>query len=129
MIKANERQVAGSHYRKPIQHWDYVIGNKHSYLGGQASKYISRWKDKNGVMDLDKADHFLEKMIDAHHNPPAPVLPEIYAEAQELDENQKLIVSLVDIYEQTHDVSVLGIARAALAMYREQHTSSQNGAS
>lgn len=62
---ANERQVGGEHYKKKaIQHWDYAASNNFDYFQGQITKYVSRWKDKNGLQDLEKAMHFLEKYIE-----------------------------------------------------------------
>ena len=63
-MSANEKQVAGSHYRSDIQHWDYVIANDLDYFQGQITKYVTRWKRKNGLTDLLKAQHFLEKYIE-----------------------------------------------------------------
>jgi len=62
--KANDRQVGGNHYASPIQHWDYVIANDLDYFQGAITKYVTRWKDKNGVEDLLKARHFLDKYIE-----------------------------------------------------------------
>lgn len=66
MQKANDRQVAGNHYRKNniIQHWDFAAAQNFDYFQGQVTKYVTRWKDKNGVADLEKALHFLEKYIE-----------------------------------------------------------------
>ena len=61
---ANERQVGGNHYGKPIQHWDYVVAQGLGYFEGQVTKYVSRWRDKNGLEDLKKARHFLDKLIE-----------------------------------------------------------------
>lgn len=61
---ANNRQVAGTHYQSEIQHWDYVVANDLDYFQGQITKYVSRWKKKNGVADLRKAQHFLEKYLE-----------------------------------------------------------------
>lgn len=64
-MSANEYQVAGQHYRKTkIQHWDYAASNNFDYFQGQITKYVTRWKDKNGLQDLEKAKHFLEKYIE-----------------------------------------------------------------
>lgn len=62
--RANSRQVGGSHYAKPIQHWDYVVAQELGYFEGQITKYVSRWRDKNGLEDLKKARHFLDKLIE-----------------------------------------------------------------
>jgi hypothetical protein len=63
--KANEQQVGGAHYAvKAIQPWDYIIANNLGYLEGNVVKYVSRWKDKGGVQDLKKAQHYLQKLIE-----------------------------------------------------------------
>jgi hypothetical protein len=62
---ANAVQVGGDHYKgKAIQPWDYIIGNNLGYLEGNIIKYVSRWKDKNGLQDLKKAQHYLQKLIE-----------------------------------------------------------------
>ena len=63
--RANEQQVGGSHYAtKAIQPWDYIVSNNLGYLEGNIVKYVSRWKDKGGVEDLKKAQHYLHKLIE-----------------------------------------------------------------
>jgi len=63
-LSANEKQVGGAHYQKAIQPWDYIIANELGYLEGNVVKYVSRWKDKGGVQDLKKAQHYLQKLIE-----------------------------------------------------------------
>ncbi len=63
--RADDTQIGGSHYKdKTIQPWDYIIANDLGYLEGNVVKYISRWKNKNGVEDLKKAQHYLPKLIE-----------------------------------------------------------------
>lgn len=65
MAKANDRQVGGSHYKTAQQeHWDRVWDLGLDYFQGQITKYVERWKEKNGVQDLEKARHFIEKYIE-----------------------------------------------------------------
>lgn len=64
MSKANKTQVGGMHYVSSIQHWDFVWANNLDYFQAQITKYVSRCKKKNGVQDLEKAQHFLEKYIE-----------------------------------------------------------------
>lgn len=64
---ANNNQVAGTHYQTPIQPWDYVHQNGIGYLAGNVIKYVSRYKTKNGLEDLYKAKHYLEKLIEEEH--------------------------------------------------------------
>lgn len=66
--KANDRQVSGNHYKLPIEPWDYVIANDLGYLEGNIVKYISRYKKKNGLQDLQKALHYLEKLIEVEQD-------------------------------------------------------------
>jgi hypothetical protein len=66
-IRANEQQVGGAHYAdKAIQPWDFIIANNIGYLEGNIIKYISRWKDKGGVEDLKKAQHYLAKLLELY---------------------------------------------------------------
>lgn len=63
--RADDTQVGGSHYKdKTIQPWDYIIANDLGYLEGNVVKYISRWKNKNGIEDLKKAQHYLAKLLE-----------------------------------------------------------------
>lgn len=63
------KQVGGNHYsKKSIQPWDYIVSNNMGYLAGNIIKYVSRYKDKNGVEDLKKAMHYLEKLIEVEDN-------------------------------------------------------------
>lgn len=61
MSEANKTQVAGTHYRSDYQHWDFVCDTKMHYLLGCASKYLTRWREKNGVEDLKKSRHYYQK--------------------------------------------------------------------
>lgn len=66
---AHGRQVGGQHYQKEIQPWEYMEAIMSEtqftgYLWGNVIKYMSRWEDKGGVQDLEKAQHYLEKLIE-----------------------------------------------------------------
>ena len=57
-------QVGGDHYSKlVIQPVEYITANNLSYLQGSVIKYVTRYQDKNGVEDLQKAIHFIKMMI------------------------------------------------------------------
>jgi hypothetical protein len=64
---ANSQQVGGSHYKdKAIQPWDYIASNSLGYLEGNVVKYVSRWREKGGLEDLKKAQHYLTKLIEVN---------------------------------------------------------------
>lgn len=67
MSEANERQVGGNYYSKAgkdEQHWDRVARLGLDYFQAQVTKYVERCWDKNGIEDLKKAVHFLQKYIE-----------------------------------------------------------------
>ena len=64
-MNANEKQIGGEHYKsKAIQPWDYIASNGLGYFDGNIVKYVTRWRDKGGVADLEKAQHYLQKLIE-----------------------------------------------------------------
>jgi len=64
-MKANDHQVGGSHYKdRAIQPWDFIIANDLGFLEGNVIKYVARYKAKNGIKDLEKARHYLDKLIE-----------------------------------------------------------------
>ena len=62
---ALNKQVGGSHYRdKGIQPIIYIHANDLGFCEGNVVKYVTRWREKNGVADLKKAIHYLELLIE-----------------------------------------------------------------
>lgn len=66
-------QVAGSHYKDlKIQPIEYIHANNIPFAEGCAIKYLTRWRTKGGIKDLEKAKHFIELLIeleaDRDHN-------------------------------------------------------------
>ena len=62
---ALERQVDGAHYKDlPIQPVEYIHANALGYFEGNVIKYISRWRKKNGLADLEKAKHYIDLLIE-----------------------------------------------------------------
>ena len=64
--RANDIQVAGNHYLKygTVQPWDTWFAWKLNPFQAMILKYIVRYRDKNGIEDLEKAKHYLEKLIE-----------------------------------------------------------------
>lgn len=57
-------QVGGDHYKdNTIQVWDAIHDWGLGYFSGNVIKYVARHQKKNGVEDLKKARHYLDKLI------------------------------------------------------------------
>ena len=61
-MSANDDQVAGTHYKSEYQHWDWAIDLNIGPLEYGATRYVCRHWKKNGVEDLRKALHFVNKL-------------------------------------------------------------------
>ena len=58
-------QVGGDHYKKrAIQPIDYILENELGFCEGNIIKYVTRYKDKNGLEDLEKAQQYLDFLIE-----------------------------------------------------------------
>jgi|GEM_PF-1005409 len=58
-------QVGGDHYKSlAIQPVEYIHANKIGYFEGNVIKYVTRWRAKNGVKDLEKAKHYIDLLIE-----------------------------------------------------------------
>ncbi len=63
-MNALDTQVDGDHYKtKAIQPVEYIHANNLGFCEGNVVKYITRWRDKNGIKDLEKARHYLDILI------------------------------------------------------------------
>jgi hypothetical protein len=63
--KSNNTQIGGDHYQKQgIQPWDIIEQYDLDFFAGNIVKYILRYKYKNGLEDLQKAEHYIKKLIE-----------------------------------------------------------------
>lgn len=64
-MSALEKQTGGNHYKKcSIQPIEYIHANNLPFIEGNVVKYITRWRDKNGIEDLKKVIHYVELLIE-----------------------------------------------------------------
>ncbi len=64
-MSAIQTQIGGSHYKDlQIQPVEYIYANGIGYMEGNVIKYITRWKSKGGIADLEKAKHYIELLIE-----------------------------------------------------------------
>ena len=61
---AHQMQVGGNHYLKlAIQPVEYAMANKLDACQANIVKYVTRFREKNGIEDLRKAQHYIELLI------------------------------------------------------------------
>lgn len=61
-------QVGGSHYKQyKIQPIEYAMANNLNYCQANAIKYTTRYRDKNGKQDLEKAIHNLQILMELEY--------------------------------------------------------------
>ena len=63
-VKAEENPNNPTHYQTKIQPIEYIEANNLGFHEGNVIKYITRYKDKNGIEDLEKAKTYIEMLID-----------------------------------------------------------------
>jgi len=58
-------QVGGDHYKRwPIQPVEFIHANGIPFIEGNCIKYLLRWRDKNGIKDLEKVKHYVDLLIE-----------------------------------------------------------------
>jgi hypothetical protein len=63
---AFQKQVGGDHYRDmPIQVTTFLHANSIGFLAGNVVKYVCRYERKGGLVDLEKAKHYIDMLIEA----------------------------------------------------------------
>ena len=73
MIKGNGPvnfmdKINPPYYKKSIEVTDFIIEYDMNFLEGNIIKYVTRYKNKNGIEDLEKAKWYLEKLIECTKN-------------------------------------------------------------
>lgn len=63
-VKPNDVISNPKHYTSgKIECWDYIVSQGLGYLEGNIIKYVTRYKQKNGLEDLKKAKAYIERLI------------------------------------------------------------------
>ena len=64
MSKKSDPVKHPEHYTNGIEMWDYAYSHGLDFFEGNVLKYITRWKEKNGIQDLYKAKAYLDRLIE-----------------------------------------------------------------
>jgi len=63
-------RINPNHYKQgEIEVIDFILDQDFSYLEGNIIKYVSRYKYKNGLEDLKKAQWYLNKLVEETSGP------------------------------------------------------------
>lgn len=112
---ANSRQPGGNHYMKrKIQHWDFVVSHDYGYLEGQVTKYVFRWKDKNGLQDVQKAEHFLQKLVEISSMDSLQIPLGQFLDDNSIHGDEREIMIAMHAYHGTLDPMFLEVAQRAM---------------
>lgn len=143
---ASDYQIGGEHYRADYQHWDWAIDVRLGYLESAASKYVTRWKGKNGVEDVQKGIHYLTKAKEAFQEErymnrstlvgPNAALASIgvmntqkFCHANNLDVTEENFMLLCACWQNSGDLdAAIGFAERILRMAEEAQEARKDGA-
>ena len=79
-----EVQVGGDHYKEmAIQPMEYSMANKLDACQHTIIKYVTRFRDKGGIQDLEKAKHCIDLLI--HFERQSAALPTAFGQQNMID--------------------------------------------
>ena len=55
-----------TYYLNGIETTDYIVSHSMNYLEGNIIKYVTRYKDKGGLEDIEKAEWYLARLKKAY---------------------------------------------------------------
>jgi len=130
-MTANDEKLVPKHYLSGYIHWDLVIATGMGYLEGNATKYISRWRKKGGLADLQKALHYVDKLQEAAalglvvsplhvtYEGALAIFGEVakFSLVNGLSENEQLVIGGLALWKDEGD---LGLARDAILLLMQE---------
>mgnify|MGYP006052526719 FL=1 len=77
-------QIGGDHYKSmAIQPMEYSMANKLDACQHTIIKYVTRFRDKGGIQDLEKAKHCIDLLI--HFERQVTALPAAFGQQNMID--------------------------------------------
>lgn len=80
--RADDNQQGGTHYAdRNLTPWqiidaDFNLEQRRGFYWGNILKYVLRYHDKDGIKDLKKARHYIDKLIELEEANESQRLPE-----------------------------------------------------
>lgn len=97
MVKANLKQIGGTHYKgHQIEHWDYAWDRHFDLFQYIITKWVERWRMKGGIEDLKKARHALDKYIEKIEEGQEEPIEKVRDDIFDMDEHGGPTSSYVD---------------------------------
>ena len=60
----NKDKIKPSYYGSGIDVIEFCLRNNLTFMQGNVIKYVTRYKDKNGIEDLQKAKEYIDRLIE-----------------------------------------------------------------
>lgn len=113
MISVKDKQVGDNHYKDlAIQPVEYIFKNNIGYIEGCVIKYVTRWQNKGGLQDLEKAKHFLELLIELQNQEAKDGMLELVQEelektktSAETMRSEQICIEATDLLQYEHTKS------------------------
>ncbi len=100
-MTANDIQHGGDHYEgQEFQHWDLAWKYHYNQFEYCATKYVERCWKKNGIEDLKKAQHHLQKYVEVYqygkdYTERLPKEMELYCSTRDMSTEQLKIMRAI----------------------------------
>lgn len=111
-----DKQVGGSHYKNlKIQPIELLRPYEFGFCEGNIIKYVTRYKDKGGKKDLEKAIQYIDFILEMPVSLGNVISMAItYCAENDLDKYQTMAVMYIVLYHTTNDKKYLEKAKEAI---------------
>lgn len=63
-VKNKNYKIKPTYYGSGIDVIEFCLRNNLTFMQGNVIKYVTRYKDKNGIEDLEKAKEYIDRLIE-----------------------------------------------------------------
>lgn len=93
--------IKPKHYTQyAIEPIDYIENKKYNFSQGNVIKYITRYKQKDGLKDLQKAEFYCKRLIEKNNH---KITMQEFCEKNNLDPRVAKIIELVEMAHITNN--------------------------
>lgn len=111
--------IKPTHYTQyEIEPIDYIESKKNNFSQGNVIKYITRYKQKDGLKDLRKAEFYCKMLIQKNN---ANISTKEFCEKNKLDPRVAKIIDLLDTADITNNTKYLQEALLIIQELRDEY--------